>query len=128
MTQNTKTFSSPSPSHLADAIAVTWRPAPLGSTRDTGRAMSDAISEAIRAGHDAFNRGDYESWSAAYDEDVECHDLGDTPDTGIFHGHAGIRVWLAKLQEAWGEGFPFEPQSVMRGDDVVVVDTRAIGV
>jgi ketosteroid isomerase-like protein len=90
--------------------------------------MSDAISESIRAGHDAFNRGDYESWIAAFAEDVEFHDLGDVPDTGIFHGHAGIRVWLAKLQEAWGEGFRFEPKSVTRGDDVVVVDTRATGV
>jgi ketosteroid isomerase-like protein len=90
--------------------------------------MSDPISEAIRAGHDAFNRGDYESWIAANDEDVEFHDLGDTPDTGIFHGHPGIRVWLAKLQEAWGEGFRFEPESVTRGDGVAVVDTRAIGV
>jgi len=90
--------------------------------------MSDAISETIRAGYDAFNRGDYVSWIAVYDEDVEFHDLGDTPDTGIFHGHAGIRVWLAKLQEAWGEGFRFEPKNVTRGDDVVVVETRAIGV
>lgn len=89
--------------------------------------MSDAISETLRAGFDAFNRGDYESWIAAYDENVEFHDLGETPDTGIFHGHAGIRAWLAKLQEAWGEGFRFEPRSITRGDEVVVVESRAIG-
>jgi len=90
--------------------------------------MSEARLAVIRAGFDAFNRSDYESWIAAYDEDVEFHDLGETPDTGTFRGHAGIRVWLAKLHEAWGEGFRFEPKSITEGDGVFVVDTRAIGV
>jgi ketosteroid isomerase-like protein len=90
--------------------------------------MSETRPEILRAGFDAFNRGDYEAWIAAYDEDVEFHDLGDTPDTDIFRGHDGIREWLAKLQEAWSEGFRFEPKSMTWGDAVVVVDTRAIGV
>ena len=83
--------------------------------------------ETIRAGFDAFNRGDFESWIAVYDEDVEFLDLAETPDTGVFRGHAGARAWLAKLQEAWGEGFQFEPMNVTEGDEVVVVDTRARG-
>ena len=84
--------------------------------------------ETIRAAFDAFNRGDYESWISVYDEDVEFLDLAETPDTGVFRGHAGARAWLAKLQEAWGEGFQFEPRSITEGDGVVVVDTRAKGV
>jgi ketosteroid isomerase-like protein len=84
--------------------------------------------ERIRAGFDAFNRGDYETWIALYDEDVEFLDLAETPDTGVFHGHAGVRAWLAKLQEAWGEGFQFEPRKITEGDGVVVVDTRAKGI
>ena len=84
--------------------------------------------EAIRAGFDAFNRGDYEAWIAGYDEDVEFLDLAETPDTGVFRGHDGARAWLAKLQEAWGEGFQFEPRSITEGDGVVVVDTRAKGI
>jgi ketosteroid isomerase-like protein len=84
--------------------------------------------ETIQAGFDAFNRCDYESWIALFDEDTEFLDLAETPDTGVFRGHAGIRVWLAKLQEAWGEGFRFEPLSITPGDDVVVVDTLARGV
>ena len=55
-------------------------------------------------------------------------DLEETPDTGVFRGHDGVRAWLAKLQEAWGEGFRFEPMSITPGDGVVVVDTRASGV
>jgi ketosteroid isomerase-like protein len=118
-------------------LAVTKKPSkPPGCgsrpafSRDTARAMSQEIPplETIRAGFDAFNRCDYESWVALYDEDTEFLDLAETPDTGVFRGHAGIRAWLAKLQEAWGEGFRFEPLSITQGDDVVVVDTLARGV
>jgi ketosteroid isomerase-like protein len=94
------------------------------------QAMAQATPplEDIQAGFDAFNRGDYETWIARYDEDTEFRDLAETPDTGVFRGHAGIRVWLAKLQEAWGEGFRFEPMSFTQGDGVVVADTRAKGI
>ena len=84
--------------------------------------------ETIRAGFDAFNRGDYDAWIAVYDEDVEFLDLAETPDTAAFRGHAGARAWLAKLQEAWGEGFRFEPRGITQGDGAVVVDARASGV
>ena len=60
--------------------------------------MSQENVEVLRAGFDAFNRGDYDSWVGAFAEDVEVHDLADTPDTGVFHGHAGVRAWLAKLR------------------------------
>ena len=94
------------------------------------QAVSQAIPslETIRAGFDAFNRGDYEAWIDLYDEDVEFLDLAETPDTGAFRGHAGARAWLAKLQEAWGEGFRFEPRSITEGDGVVLVDSRAKGI
>ena len=84
--------------------------------------------EAIRERYDALNRGDYEAWIDLYDEDVEFHDLAETPDTAVFRGHAGVRAWLAKLQEAWREGFRFEPRSVTKGDGVILVETRAKGI
>jgi ketosteroid isomerase-like protein len=89
--------------------------------------MSQPTPEMIGAAYDAFNRGDHETWIATLAEDVEFHDLNETPDTGVFYGHAGVRTWLAKLQEAWGEGFKFEPTSYLEGDGVVVVETRASG-
>ena len=79
----------------------------------------------IQAGFDAFNRGDYETWIAGLDEDIVLLDLEETPDTGVFRGHDGVRAWLGKLQKAWGKGFRFEPMSITPGDGVVVVDTRA---
>ena len=82
--------------------------------------------ERAREAYKAFNRGDYESWIAELAEDVEIHDLGETPDTGVFHGHAGAREWLAKLEEAWGPGgMRLEPTSFTEGEGVVVAHVRA---
>ena len=113
------------PSRRGRRTLSRWHEAPA---RDTARAMSQENVEVVRAGYDAFNQGDYEAWIGVYDENVEFLDLAETPDTGTFSGHAGVRFWLAKLQEAWGEGIRFEPLSIAQGDDVVVVDTLARGV
>ena len=88
--------------------------------------MSQADLDTVRAGFAAFNRGDYDSWVAAFDEDAEVHDLAETPDTAVFRGHDGVRAWLAKLQEAWGEAFRFEPRSFREADGVVLVDAVAV--
>jgi ketosteroid isomerase-like protein len=90
--------------------------------------MADTRVEIVRAAYDAFNRGDYESWLAAYDEDGEFYDLAEAPDTGMLRGHAGLRAWIARLRDALGEGFRFEPQAIAEGDGVFVVDTRVVGV
>jgi ketosteroid isomerase-like protein len=90
--------------------------------------MSQAIPPRadIQEAYDAFNRRDFEAWIALYDEDVEFFDLAEAPDKRAFRGHAGVRAWIAKLQEAWGEGFVrFEPHSIVEGGGAVVVDTRA---
>jgi ketosteroid isomerase-like protein len=92
----------------------------LGAVELREKAMSAESVDILRAGFDAFNRGDYDSWVGAFAEDVEVHDLADTPDTGVFHGHAGVREWLAKLQVAFGDGFRFEPTSFRESRGVVV--------
>jgi ketosteroid isomerase-like protein len=89
--------------------------------------MSQPTPEMIRAGFDAFNRRDIEAWLATFAEDVEAHDLKEYPDTDVHYGHAGQRAWLASMQEAWGDDFKFEPTSILEGDGVVVVETRASG-
>src|SRR5688572_4679450 len=103
---------------------------PLPRARDTARAMPETIPpvQAIRAAFDAFNRGDYDAWITFYDEEVEFHDLAETMGTETFHGHAGAGAWLAKQQEAWGDGLRFEPRSITQGTDVVLVDAQAFGV
>ena len=61
-------------------------------------------SETIREGYDAFNRRDFEAWIALYDEEVEFFDLAEAPDSRAFRGHAGVRAWIAKLQELGARG------------------------
>ena len=87
--------------------------------------MAHQNVEVLRAGFDGFNRGDYDLWISAFAVDAEVHDLADTPDTGVFHGHAGVRAWLDKLQVAFGDGFRFEPTSFTESRGVVVADVRA---
>ena len=89
--------------------------------------MSQPTPEMIRASFDAFNRRDIEAWLADFAEDCEAHDLKEYPDTDVRYGHAGQRAWLASMQEAWGDDFKFEPTSILEGDGVVVVETRASG-
>ena len=103
-------------------------PGAINTARDTARAMSQAIPRraVIQEAYDAFNRRDFEAFIALHDEEVELFDLAEAPDQRVFRGHAGVRTWIAKLQEAWGEGFVrFEPQGIVEGDGAVVVDTRA---
>jgi ketosteroid isomerase-like protein len=88
--------------------------------------VSQADVDTVLAAFAAFNRGDYDSWIAAFDGDAEVHDLAETPDTAVFRGHDGVRAWLAKLQEAWGAEFRFEPRSFNEADGVVLVDTLAV--
>ena len=91
--------------------------------------MSEEDIERAREAFAAFNRGDHEAWIATFAEDVELHDLAETPDTGVFRGHAGVRKWLAKLEEAWGAGgMLFEPISFTEGEGVIVAHVRARGV
>jgi ketosteroid isomerase-like protein len=87
--------------------------------------LSQENVDILRAGFDAFNQGDYDSWLVGFAEDVEVHDLADTPDTGIFRCHAGVRAWLAKLQMALAtdSGSSQHPLTESRG--VVVADVRA---
>jgi ketosteroid isomerase-like protein len=87
--------------------------------------MSEENVEIIRAGFDAFNRGDYEVWVAGYDQEVEMHDLAESPDTAIYRGHAGLREWLAKVKDAFGGGIRFETKSFTEGDDVVLAEVLA---
>jgi ketosteroid isomerase-like protein len=89
--------------------------------------MSQPTPEMIRAGFDAFNRRDIEAWQANFAEDFEAHDLKEYPDSEVYYGHGGQDAWLAKQEEVWGPGFKFEPMSILEGDGVAVIETRASG-
>jgi ketosteroid isomerase-like protein len=89
--------------------------------------MSEATLERAWASFDAFNRGDHESRIGGFAEDVEIHDLAESPEGGAFRGHAGLRSWLAQMHEAWGDSLRLEPMSFIDGGDVVLAEVKGHG-
>ncbi len=61
----------------------------------------DARIELLRAGVDAFNRGDAEPALAIFADDVECHVAPDLMNTGTYRGHDGYLEMIAAWGEAW---------------------------
>jgi ketosteroid isomerase-like protein len=88
--------------------------------------MSEGNVETLRAGFDAFNRGDEEAWIAAYHDDAELADLEGMPDARTYHGHEGGRQWLANVRSAM-DGLCFEPRSFREEGDTIVVAAEASG-
>ena len=70
------------------------------SPRDTAQAMGSEALEVVRRTVEAWRRRDGEGVLAAFAEDaeVDLRALG-LPDTGVLHGAAGLRQWMAGLFE-----------------------------
>jgi ketosteroid isomerase-like protein len=88
--------------------------------------MSKENVEKLRAGFEAFNRGDDDAWIVDYHDDVEISDLPDIPDSRTYHGHEGAREWLANGRNVV-EGLRFEPRSFRDAGDAVVVEVAGSG-
>jgi ketosteroid isomerase-like protein len=72
--------------------------------------MADRIDDRIarvRAGLEAFDRGQGDAVIGALSEDIEIHAPPETGNPGTYHGHAGYRKWLGDWLDAW-EGFALE--------------------
>jgi ketosteroid isomerase-like protein len=85
--------------------------------------MSEVNVELVRAGFEAFNRGD---WSAAFeglDETFELHDHT-LPDTAVHHGRDAIRVNIAEMGEAF-DVLRYELKDVIDVGDRVLVLVQA---
>lgn len=65
--------------------------------------MSATDAETIREGIAALNRGDAAGIAAMLDPDVELVPLKAALDGSVYHGHEGMRRWLADLAEDWDE-------------------------
>jgi len=57
-----------------------------------------------------------------FDEDVEIYDH-DTPDQGVYRGHAGVARWLEEWGTAWA-AWSIEPEDYIDAADSVVVFIR----
>jgi ketosteroid isomerase-like protein len=61
--------------------------------------MSEENVEIVRAGYDAFNRGDLEANLAALDPAVEWWPAADEPITEPYRGHDGYRTLVGEIRE-----------------------------
>src|ERR687893_630633 len=52
--------------------------------------VDEADIERLRAGYDAFNRGDYEAVLRNFDPAVEFRDRAEVPDPRTYQGHGGV--------------------------------------
>jgi ketosteroid isomerase-like protein len=85
--------------------------------------------EVIRAGYDAYARGDVEGMLACLAPDVELTSAFGDVEGRSYHGHEGIRAWLADVDDAWEE-FALEVTDITEvgGERVVVeLDVTARG-
>jgi uncharacterized protein len=65
-------------------------------------AITDEDLDRLRAGYDAWNRGDHEALLDQVDPEFELHDL-DFPDSPVFRGRGGFLANVERLGEIWSE-------------------------
>ena len=78
----------------------------------------------LQRGFEAFNRRDLETVLSMWHPDGELHELADVPDVRVYHGHDGVREWLADLTNTFAD-LRFEPQEFSSHGEVVIVDAVA---
>lgn len=73
----------------------------------------------VRAAFDAWNRGDFDTWVSAWDEDAEFHPLRAQLEGRPYRGHDGLRRFIADMTQEWeriridiGEMHAFKEQVV----------------
>jgi uncharacterized protein len=74
-------------------------------------ADHDRNVERVRAGLDAFNRGDVDAVLAFLDDDIEIFSSQALVNAGTYRGHDGYEQWLAQWLDAWN-GFTVEVERI----------------
>jgi uncharacterized protein len=86
---------------------------------DTGRAMSQANLDVVRAVYEGWIRGDYAAVFALFDPDIEWIPPPDVSSSGQRRGHEGVRRAMAGWMGNWDD-YRFELRRLIDcGDDVV---------
>jgi ketosteroid isomerase-like protein len=88
--------------------------------------MSQANVEMVRAGFDAFIRGDMPAMLDGFSEDVVVSGRPDQPDMREYHGHEGLMEWLTDWLDVW-EDYSIAIERVRDAGDAVIVVTRERG-
>jgi ketosteroid isomerase-like protein len=90
--------------------------------------VSQENVEIIRRGSEAVERGDFEEWSAAFDDGVKLYPRTEEPGVEPFYeGMEGIGTYLDNWYSGWKE-YTAEPVEFIDAGDYVVVDMREVGI
>jgi ketosteroid isomerase-like protein len=65
------------------------------------QAMSQESGEIVRAAIDAWNRGDFDAWIGAWDEQADFYPLRAQLEGDVYRGHDGLRRFVAEIAEEW---------------------------
>ena len=75
----------------------------------------------VRAAVDAWNRADIDAWIGAWDERAEFHPFVRPVEGRAYHGHDGLRRFVAEMAEEW-ERVRFEVDEIrVAGEQVVAL-------
>jgi uncharacterized protein len=100
------------------------------SGRDTSWAMSETQEALAWSQYQRWNAEDFDAWVEGFDPDVQYFSSvsASLDGEGEFHGHEGLRTFVAAYLEAW-EWFRLWPtEFIEAGDDLVAsCDTRGKG-
>jgi ketosteroid isomerase-like protein len=88
--------------------------------------MSQENVEVIRRGYEHFNRTGEVDYSAL-DPEIVYDVSRRTFDPLVYHGHEGVRQFVALMREQWAS-MRLEPQKFVDAKDKVVVAVRLVGV
>ena len=88
--------------------------------------MSRANAERVRAGYEAFNRGDVDAALEGFHPDVEWSVLAMLPDLEHYRGHEAVRRFWRTWQETFA-GFQIEVEELIDVGDRVLVLIAASG-
>jgi uncharacterized protein len=88
--------------------------------------MSQENVEVVRRGYERFNRTGEADYSVL-DPEIVYDVSRRTFDPLVFHGHDGVREFLALIRDQWAS-MRIEPQEFVDAGDMVVVSIRLVGV
>jgi ketosteroid isomerase-like protein len=90
--------------------------------------MSAADLEVVREMLEAFNRGDYESSTDTFDEEIEMYQAAEIPDSDTYRGKdqvvRGVTRWLSGFER----GFQYVPEELVDAGDCVYARVMLRGV
>jgi uncharacterized protein len=89
--------------------------------------MSDHAVSAVKAGYDAFGRGDVPAVLGAMTEDIEWHEAEGLPYGGVYHGPQAIAENVFGPLTTDVPDFALTPEEYIASGDTVVAVVRYTG-